>query len=175
MLVAFAEGPRAWPSLLLTRLPFAFLRLLVAMDVGLDSEDGFPPASGAAGDDDVPLDAFREWFSKNGGAARMPLLDSDSKYQQWLVVACPLVDGGVNVAQLSANTGLEAGYRAVSAFALVEKARQLSATRAWPAGKILRVWRSQCQAVGLGGAADAKPGAIGKEASDDAKTGAIGK
>ena len=145
------------------------------MDVGLDSEDGFPPASGAAGDDDVPLDAFREWFSKNGGAARMRLLDSDSKYQQWLVVACPLVDGGVNVAQLSANTGLEVGYRAVSAFALVEKARQLSATRAWPAGKILRVWRSQCQAVGLRGAADAKPGAIGKEASDDAKTGAIGK
>ena len=141
------------------------------MDVGLDSEDGFPPASEAAGDDDVPLDAFREWFSKNGGAARMRLLDSDSKYQQWLVVACPLVDGGVNVAQLSANTGLEAGYRAVSAFALVEKARQLSATRAWPAGKILRVWRSQCQAVGLRGAADAKPGAIGKEASDDAKTG----
>ena len=162
-----SPGPRAQPR------PLAFLRLLVAMDLG--GEGGFPPASGAAADDDISLDAFREWFIGYGGAAAMWPLDSDGKYQQWLVGACPTVDGGVNVAQLSANTGLSAGYRAVTSFALIEKARQLSATKVWPSGKSLRVWSQQTSpasgAVGQGGAADAKPGAIGKEASDDAKTG----
>ena len=36
------------------------------MDLG--GEDGFPSASGAAGDDDIPFDALREWFTGYGGA-----------------------------------------------------------------------------------------------------------
>ena len=139
-----------------------------------EGKDGFPPASEAAGDD-ISMEAFREWFSKYGGANAMRLLDIDAKYQLWLVGACPLVAGSVNVAQLSADTGLSAGYRMVSSFALVEKVRQLCETKRWPTGKSLRVWTQQTSkasgAVGQRGAADAKPGAIGKEASDDAKTG----
>ena len=138
-----------------------------------EGKDGFPPASEAAGDD-ISMEAFREWFSKYGGAAAMRLLDIDAKYQLWLVGACPLVAGSVNVAQLSADTGLSAGYRMVSSFALVEKVRQLCETKRWPTGKSLRVWSQQTSkasgAVGQRGAADAKPGAIGEEASDDAKT-----
>ena len=97
------------------------------MDPGI--EDGSPSATRAAGDDDISLEAFCEWFTGYGGAAAMQQLDSDGKYQLWLVGACPLVEGRVNVVQLSANTGLSAGYRAVNSFALVEKARQLSATK----------------------------------------------
>ena len=127
-----------------------------------EGKDGFPPASEAAGDD-ISMEAFREWFSKYGGAAAMRLLDIDAKYQLWLVGACPLVAGRGNVAQLSADTGLSAGYRMVSSFALVEKARQLCETKRWPTGKSLRVWTQQTSkasgAVGQRGAADAKPGA----------------
>ena len=143
------------------------------MDLG--GEGGCPLASGAAGDDDISLEAFCEWFTGYGGAAAMQQLDSDGKYQLWLVGACPLVEGRVNVVQLSANTGLSAGYRGVNSFALLEKARQLIASKMWPIGNSLRVWSQQTSeasgAVGQGGAADAKPGAIGKEAGDDAKTG----
>ena len=70
---------------------------------------------------------------------------------------------GKRGAQLSADTGLSAGYRVVSSFALEEKARQLSETKVWPTGKSLRVWTQQTSkasgAVGQRGAADAKPGA----------------
>ena len=119
-------------------------------------EEGFPPASAAAGND-FSFEAFCEWLEKCGGAAGMRQLDSNAEYQLWLAGACPLVEGSVNVAQLSANTGLSAGYRAVNSYALEEKARQLSETKEWPTGNPLRLWRQQR------GAADAKPGAIGNK------------
>ena len=132
------------------------------MDPERKGEEGFPPASAAAGDD-FSFEAFREWLKKCKGAAGMQQLDSNAEYQLWLAGACPLVEGSVNVAQLSANTGLLAGYRAVNSYALEEKARQLSQTKEWPTDNPLRLWREQRDASEQ----DACPAASGEATSED--------
>ena len=121
------------------------------MDPERKGEEGFPPASAAAGDD-FSFEAFREWLKKCKGAAGMQQLDSNAEYQLWLAGACPLVEGSVNVAQLSANTGLLAGYRAVNSYALEENAR---AARAVPLPSLR--WPGAPRVVGAHGAACPRP------------------